>query len=232
MPWWVMRKNPHSLHAFDISSTRLLRGSDNEITGTLKPSIALVFSGLSWAGRMNFSGSSWRFPWARAWTLSTSMYSSLLVTRLKVLPWQIKSKGRGARDMRQRRKERGTSMSCLHAAGVAVLLKGAHPEWTPAAIRSAMMTTSDVLDNTFNLIQDIGITNKPASPLAMGADHINPNKALDPRLIYDVRTKDYRMVTYVGDGKSTYIAKLAPMDGLQVLTRSSNVHAKTPQTPI
>ncbi|KAK2989791.1 hypothetical protein RJ640_022562 [Escallonia rubra] len=82
-------------------------------------------------------------------------------------------------------------MSCPHAAGVAALLKGAHPEWTPAAIRSAMMTTSDVLDNTFNLIQDIGITNKPASPLAMGADHINPNKALDPRLIYDVRTEDY-----------------------------------------
>lgn len=84
----------------------------------------------------------------------------------------------------------GTSMSCPHVSGLAALLKGAHLEWSPAAVRSALMTTAYTAYKNGEQLQDIA-TGKASTPFDYGAGHVNPLKALDPGLIYDLTTDDY-----------------------------------------
>ncbi|KAL3738070.1 hypothetical protein ACJRO7_019578 [Eucalyptus globulus] len=83
----------------------------------------------------------------------------------------------------------GTSMSCPHLSGVAALLRSAHPDWSPAAIKSAIMTTAATSNMKGQPIVDQ--TLHPADIFATGAGHINPSKAVDPGLIYDIAPQDY-----------------------------------------
>lgn len=39
----------------------------------------------------------------------------------------------------------GTSMSCPHVGGVAAYVKSFHPKWSPSAIKSAIMTTGNLI---------------------------------------------------------------------------------------
>ncbi|XP_071705258.1 subtilisin-like protease [Rutidosis leptorrhynchoides] len=83
----------------------------------------------------------------------------------------------------------GTSMSCPHLAGIAALLKSSHPEWSPAAIKSAIMTTASRTNLNGKPILDE--REVPADVFATGAGHVNPLKANDPGLVYDIQPDDY-----------------------------------------
>ncbi|GLT73825.1 hypothetical protein SLA2020_456580 [Shorea laevis] len=85
--------------------------------------------------------------------------------------------------------ESGTSMSCPHISGIAGLLKTLYPHWSPAAIKSAIMTTARVRDNNEEALLDA--SNEEATPFAYGAGHVRPNQAMHPGLIYDLTINDY-----------------------------------------
>jgi subtilisin family serine protease len=73
----------------------------------------------------------------------------------------------------------GTSMSSPHVAGVGALLTQAHPDWSPAAQRSAMATTAHQAI--------IG----GYSPFGAGSGQVQPNKAVNPGLVYEAGFNDY-----------------------------------------
>jgi alpha-tubulin suppressor-like RCC1 family protein len=76
----------------------------------------------------------------------------------------------------------GTSMSSPHVAGAGALLAQARPEWTPAQMQSALMTTArDVLNHD----------GQPATPYAQGAGHINVDAAVQAGLLFDETHADY-----------------------------------------
>ncbi|KAF6142279.1 hypothetical protein GIB67_039986 [Kingdonia uniflora] len=83
----------------------------------------------------------------------------------------------------------GTSMSCPHVAGIVGLLRTLYPDWTPSAIKSAIMTSAGVKDNNLEAVLNSSYTQ--ATPFSYGAGHMWPNRAADPGLVYDLTPKDY-----------------------------------------
>lgn len=85
----------------------------------------------------------------------------------------------------------GTSMSSPHLAGAAALLRQLHPTWSPAAIKSSLMTTATGM----KLATGAANTNT----FAYGAGHMNPNGAASPGLVYDIAPTEYgRMLCGLG----------------------------------
>lgn len=103
--------------------------------------------------------------------------------------------------------ESGTSMACPHAAGAAAYVKTFHPDWSPAAIKSALMTTGIYiifsnfllllrlklgLMSVFHSLSARAMKIKPIGAyLASGAGQIRPTKAVSPGLVFDIDTTDY-----------------------------------------
>ncbi|KAK8650530.1 hypothetical protein V6N13_140165 [Hibiscus sabdariffa] len=75
----------------------------------------------------------------------------------------------------------GTSMACPHVAGVAAYVKSFHSTWTPAAIKSAIMTTAKPMSRRVN----------KEAEFAYGAGQLNPARAINPGLIYDIDEMSY-----------------------------------------
>jgi subtilisin family serine protease len=92
----------------------------------------------------------------------------------------------------------GTSMSSPHIAGVFALIKQAHPDWSEAQAKSAIMTTAyqDVVNND---------RTSAADPFDMGSGHVDPgNKvhkgsAFQPGLVYDAGLFEYAGFTCGAD---------------------------------
>ena len=76
----------------------------------------------------------------------------------------------------------GTSMSAPHISGLAALMKQKFPTWSPAAIKSAMMTTARQTTNDGKPIQ---WAEGDATPLNFGAGEVVPARAYNPGLVYE-----------------------------------------------
>ena len=117
----------------------------------------------------------------------------------------------------------GTSMAAPHIAGSGALLRGKFPDWSPAAVKSAIMTTA------YDLVNADGA--KVHNVFAQGAGHVDPSKFATPGLVYDAGPGDW-LAFLQGQGVELGIPPLAAKDvnlpsialgslaGSQVVTRA------------
>jgi subtilisin family serine protease len=77
----------------------------------------------------------------------------------------------------------GTSMASPHVAGFGALILAKNPKWSPAVVKSAMMTTAS----------EVKLANGAKNPdvHATGAGQVDPARVLDPGLVYDADVDNY-----------------------------------------
>ncbi|XP_042472779.1 subtilisin-like protease SBT3.5 [Zingiber officinale] len=85
----------------------------------------------------------------------------------------------------------GTSLACPHVSGVVALLKALHPDWSHAAIKSALVTTASNVNGYGMPIQAESLPRKIADPFDFGGGQIDPNRAANPGLVYDIDPQEY-----------------------------------------
>ncbi|EOA34423.1 hypothetical protein CARUB_v10021953mg [Capsella rubella] len=85
----------------------------------------------------------------------------------------------------------GTSMAAPIISGIVALLRQKRPDWSPAAIRSALVTTALQTDPSGEPIAAEGSPRKLADPFDYGGGLVNPGKVADPGLVYDMGHNEY-----------------------------------------
>ncbi|XP_061340241.1 subtilisin-like protease SBT4.15 [Gastrolobium bilobum] len=91
----------------------------------------------------------------------------------------------------------GTSMACPHAIAAAAYVKSFHPDWSPAAIKSALMTTATPMKVSDDYAE-----------LGFGSGQISPVRAVHPGLLYNIQTNSYIAFLCKQDYNSTNIGTL------------------------
>ncbi|XP_062119966.1 subtilisin-like protease SBT3.9 [Humulus lupulus] len=126
----------------------------------------------------------------------------------------------------------GTSMATPHISGIVALLKSLHPDWSPAAIKSAIVTTAWNSDPSGEPIFAEGETMKLADPFDYGGGIVNFNSAVNPGLVYDMGTSDYIYYLCSMGYKASAIAKLGQENHTTTSTTSSSLcpNKKKPNT--
>jgi hypothetical protein len=102
----------------------------------------------------------------------------------------------------------GTSRSSPHTAGAAALVKAAHPDWTPAEIKSALMLTAQ----TESVREEDEIT--PATPFARGAGRIDVANAVRAGFTLDENGDAFQQAdpSLSGDATTLNLASLSASD--------------------
>ncbi|MFD0559408.1 peptidase inhibitor I9 [Stackebrandtia endophytica] len=103
----------------------------------------------------------------------------------------------------------GTSMASPHIAGLAALLLSMNPQWSPMAVKSALMTTATTVDNTGEPIQRGG----DADPFDYGSGLVRPGDASDPGLVFESGPDDWwRYGCGIGEITGTVCDDLGAID--------------------
>ncbi|CAI0465961.1 unnamed protein product [Linum tenue] len=113
----------------------------------------------------------------------------------------------------------GTSMACPHVTGVVAYLKTMHPDWSPSALKSAILTTATPMHP--GNVQDPTLT-YVSTEFAYGSGQLNPVNATNPGLVYETSAQDdinllcnlgydtARIRSVTGDKNSTCLARADP----------------------
>lgn len=119
----------------------------------------------------------------------------------------------------------GTSMACPHVAGIALLLKASNPSWSPAAIKSALITTASSRDTQNKAITALP-SGRKANSFDYGGGQVHARRAQNPGLIYDSNADD--LVDFLcSSGYDTATLQLITADRTSHCPRTKSASAST-----